>query len=233
MCFSAGASFIGGVIISGIGVATIRKVHKPSQLVFASIPLFFGVQQIAEGCLWLTLPGTDYVVIQKTATYFFLIMAQVIWPTLIPLSVLLMEESRKRKRILQALLVSGISLSLYYSICLLSFNVIPRIKGFHIHYSTDFPESLAITAFIVYLVVTITPLFVSGIKRTHLLGILMFLSCLITAIFFTQFLISIWCFFAALISGVVFWILRDAKKEFIFKKLSLEKISSVIIPLKR
>jgi len=53
MCFSAGASFVGGVIISGIGVATIREVHKPSQLVFACIPLFFGVQQIVEGCLFL------------------------------------------------------------------------------------------------------------------------------------------------------------------------------------
>jgi hypothetical protein len=40
MCFSADASFAGGVIISGIGVATIREVHKPSQLIFASIPIF-------------------------------------------------------------------------------------------------------------------------------------------------------------------------------------------------
>jgi len=67
MCFSAGASFVGGVIISGIGVATIREVHKPSQLVFACIPLFFGVQQIVEGCLWLTFQGADYVNIQKIA----------------------------------------------------------------------------------------------------------------------------------------------------------------------
>jgi hypothetical protein len=229
MCFSAGASFVGGVIISGIGVATIREVHKPSQLVFASIPLFFGVQQIVEGCLWLTLPDADYVNIQKIATYLYLIMAQVLWPTLIPVSVLLMEEDKKRKRILQILLGLGITLSLYYSVCLLSFNVMPQIKGFHIQYNTEFPESFAITAFIVYLFVTITPLFVSGIKRTHLLGILMFLSCFITGIFFTQYLISVWCFFAALISGVIFWILLDAKREFSLKSLSLTKISSVII----
>lgn len=232
MCFSAGASFVGGVIISGIGVATIREVHKPSQLVFACIPLFFGVQQIVEGCLWLTFQGADYVNIQKIATYLFLIMAQVLWPTLIPVSVLLMEENKKGKRILWILLGLGISLSLYYFICLLLFNVIPQIKGFHIEYNTEFPESLAVIAFIVYLVVTITPLFVSGIKRTHLLGILMFFSCLITAIFFTQYLISVWCFFAALISGVIFWILRDAKKEFSFERLALAKISSVIIPHK-
>ena len=55
MCFSAGASFAGGVIISAIGVATVLKVHKPSQIVFASIPLFFGFQQFVEGFVWLIL----------------------------------------------------------------------------------------------------------------------------------------------------------------------------------
>jgi hypothetical protein len=221
MCFSAGASFAGGVIISAIGIATLREVHKPSQLVFASIPLFFGIQQIVEGCLWLTLPDFGYIAIQKVATYFFLIMAQVLWPTLIPVSVLFMEEKKKRKRILWIFVALGITLSLYYAFCLLSFSVKPEIMGYHIQYNTTFPDSLAMLAFIVYLVVTITPLFVSGVKRTHLLGILMFLSCLITAIFFTQYLTSVWCFFAALISGVVFWILRDAKADYKLLKLSL------------
>jgi len=41
MCFSVEASFAGGIIISAIGIVTVTKVHKPSQLVFASIPLFF------------------------------------------------------------------------------------------------------------------------------------------------------------------------------------------------
>jgi hypothetical protein len=229
MCFSAGASFAGGVIISSIGVITIREVHKPSQIVFASIPVFFGVQQIVEGCLWLTLPDANYISIQKIATYCFMIMAQVLWPIIIPVSVLLMEKNRKRKRVLQILLVLGMSLSFYYAFCLLLFHVTPQIAGFHIQYNTDFPDSLAMAAFIVYLVVTITPLFVSDIKRTYMLGILMFLSCLITAIFFTQYLTSVWCFFAALISGVIFWILRDSKKEFNFNKLSLLKISSDLL----
>jgi hypothetical protein len=57
---------------------------------------------------------------------------------------------------------------------------------------------------------------------------LMFLSCLITAVFFTQYLISVWCFFAAMISMVIFWILRDSKKVFNIQKLELLKISSVM-----
>ncbi len=43
----------------------------------------------------------------------------------------------------------------------------------------------------------LTPLFISSIKRTHFIGILMFLSCLVTALFYKQYLTSVWCFFAA------------------------------------
>ena len=56
MCFSANASFIAGATISAIGVVTLKKVKAPSQIVFASIPLIFGVQQLSEGVLWLTIP---------------------------------------------------------------------------------------------------------------------------------------------------------------------------------
>lgn len=219
MCFSAEASFAGGVIISAIGVATVTKVHKSSQLIFASIPLFFGVQQITEGVLWLNLPNSDYLSIQKFSTYLFLIMAEVLWPMMIPLSVLSMEKNQKKKRILGGFLVLGACLSAYYATCLVLFNVNPEIMGYHIQYHSDFPKSLALIAFAIYLAVTITPLFVSSIKKTHLLGVLMFLSCAITAIFFTQYLTSVWCFFAAIISVVIFWILRDSKRKFKFDKL--------------
>lgn len=219
MCFSSEASFAGGVIISAIGIVTVTKVHKPSQLVFASIPIFFGIQQFAEGFLWLSIPNPDWVNIQKITTYFFLLMAQVVWPTMIPVSVLLMEKNAKRKSILWVLLALGLSLSSYYGYCLLTHTVTPEIIGYHIQYNTDFPQFLAMTAFFVYLAATITPLFVSSIKRTHLLGILMFLSCAVTAVFFTQYLTSVWCFFAALISVVILWILSDSKKKFKLEKI--------------
>ena len=219
MCFSAEASFAGGVIISAIGIASVSKVHKSSQVVFASIPLFFGIQQIVEGSLWLTIPLNDFGAMKEISTYIFLIMADVLWPTMIPLSVLMMEDNLKRKKILLVLLGMGITLSLYYAFCLFNFDVMPEIRGYHIHYNTTFPSYLSMPAFIIYLIVTIPPLFISSIKRTHLLGVLMFLSCLVTAIFFTQYLTSVWCFFAALISVVIFWILKDSKSTFRLSKL--------------
>jgi hypothetical protein len=219
MCFSAEASFAGGAIIAAIGVVTVTKVHKHSQLLFACIPLFFGLQQVTEGILWLTIPNPGHGGLLKFCTYLYLLMADILWPLIIPLSVLFMEENKNRKKYIKYLLMGGIALSVYYSFCLLTFSVHPVIEGYHIRYDSNFPESMAMIAFAVYLIVTLTPLFISSIKRIHIMGILMFFSCVITALFFTQFLTSVWCFFAALISAVIFWILRDSKRKFNLDKL--------------
>jgi hypothetical protein len=224
MCFSPEASFAGGVIISAIGVVTLKKIHRPSQILFACIPLFFGFQQFAEGLVWLTLPSPEWIAIEKIAVYVFLITALVIWPILIPLSVLFMEKSKKKKELLTLFLFTGIALAMYYGFCLINFHVNPRIVGFHIKYYNDFPESLGMIATIVYLIATIPPLFISSIKRTHLLGVLMTFSCILTVIFFKQYLTSVWCFFAALISGVIYWILSDLQKEFILSRFRLLRL---------
>jgi len=221
MCFSAGASFAGGVVISAIGVATLIKVHKPSQIIFASIPLFFGFQQFVEGFLWYILQHPEYAEYQSTFTIAFMIMAQVFWPMMIPLAVLFMESNRKKKKVLWALLAAGLSVSFFYAYCLLTYRVIPEISGYHLFYDVqDNPKVLSFIAFGLYLVTSITPLFISSIKRTHLLGILMSISCLVTIIFFTQYLTSVWCFFAALISAVIFWILMDSKRKYKIDKLN-------------
>lgn len=211
MCFSAAASFGGGIVISSIGVATVKGVKAPAQLTFASIPLLFGLQQIAEGFLWLTLPLEASSFVTTASMYAFLILARVIWPALIPLSVLLMEEDHRRRRILWVFLALGLTVSLYYAYCLAFLNVTPHIAGHHIQYHSDFPEDLATPVFIVYFIASIAPLFVSGNKRTRLLGVLMFFSGVLSVIFFIHALTSVWCFFAAIISVVVYWILRGPR----------------------
>ena len=55
MCFSATASFTAGSVLSAVGIATIMKAERKSEVPFAMIPLLFGVQQFIEGVVWLTL----------------------------------------------------------------------------------------------------------------------------------------------------------------------------------
>ena len=214
MCFSAGASFASGIVISTIGVVTVKEVYKPSQRVFAIIPLLFGIQQLAEGCLWITLSRTDFVIVKKISTYVFLITAQVLWSWVIPLSVLLMEEEPRRRKILRVMLVIGVALSMYYAFYLFFHKVTSQILDCHILYTTESPESLALLTFILYLAVTVASFFVSSIRRMYLLGIIMALSCLMAAVIYKLYLTSVWCFFAAIISIFIYLIIRESKQTF-------------------
>lgn len=226
MCFSAGASFAGAAVISAIGVATILEVNKPSHKLFATIPLFFAFQQVAEGVLWLSLKSGGNEALQSAGAYIFLLMALVVWPMMLPMAVLRMEENAKKKKLIKGILGAGLILSMYYAVCLVNLNVYPRINQFHIQYINDFPKTPGHVAFGIYAFVTIAPLFISSVRRVSLFGILILISFFITGILYREYLTSVWCFFAALISTVVYLIIRESRAEFSLNNLRLKKLLS-------
>jgi hypothetical protein len=215
MCFSAGASFTAGVGLTFVGTETYKKVHKPSQMALASIPVFFAVQQFAEGIVWLTIGKAGYAVLQAVSSHIFLVLAQVVWPVLIPLSVLLLEEDGAGKRILFWLLAVGGAVAAYYTYGLVFNNdVNAQIIGAHIVYKDTPPDIQGAVGVLFYLIATIAPLFVSRIKKAYILGIIMSISFIVSALFYIRFLTSVWCFFAAVISFVVFYMISDAHNIF-------------------
>ena len=213
MCFSVEASFGAGIVLSVIGVASIKKVQSPSQIVFASIPLIFSVQQITEGFLWLALSNTGYAYLQQVTTYTFLLIAQIIWPVWVPLAILLAEKEVKRKTIQKLLVIVGVLLSSYMTYCLFSYNVQAKIIGYHISYVQNYPLALTIAGGVFYFIATIVPPFFSTIKRMWLLGIAILISYIITIVFYESYFVSVWCFFASVISILVFVIMNEIKKS--------------------
>jgi len=207
MCFSAGASFAGGVVITAIGVMTVRKSNDPSRRMFSAIPLIFGVQQISEGFVWVALQSSGHDLMLSISAFIFLLAAVVIWPLMVPLAVFLMERVQSMKRVLLIFVGVGLLTSLYYGSRLFFYEIEPMISHHHIKYVGDFPRTYATPAFIAYLVATLIPIFLSSVRRMWLLGVLMAFSCLVTGIFFKEYLTSVWCFFAALISIVILWII--------------------------
>jgi hypothetical protein len=219
MCFSAGASFTAGALLTLVGTETYRKVHKHAQLVLASIPVFFAVQQFAEGVVWLTIGQAAHAGLRAVSSNIFLIFALAVWPVMVPLSVLMLEENRTRKIIITTLLAVGAAVAAYYSYGLVFHNdVNARIIGAHIVYGDNTPPgALDIIAVFFYLVAALGPLFVSSIKRVYWLGIVMSVSFIVSAMFYFRSLTSVWCFFAAVISLLVFYIIDEAHKLFHFK----------------
>jgi hypothetical protein len=85
MCFSAGASFAGGALITTIGVLTVRKNNDSSRRVFSAMSLIFGVQQISEGFVWVALQSPGHDLTLTISAYLFLFAAVILWPTYVPL----------------------------------------------------------------------------------------------------------------------------------------------------
>ena len=152
MCFSAEASFIGGSVLTTIGILSVRKNREPEQRLFAAMPLVFGIQQIAEGFVWTALESEQKDLMLKLSAYTFLAVALLIWPSFVPLSIRLMETDRRRK-----------------------------------------------------------PFLITSKRRVWLLGAVVVVSYAVAAYFYSEYLLSVWCFFAALTSVVVWWIVGEAR----------------------
>jgi len=100
----------------------------------------------------------------------------------------------------------------YYAYSLMHYPYRAEIHQYHILYQVDFTNCLELYFFVAYLLGNILPFFVSSVKKTNVLGVLMFLACLVSAVFFIQYQVSIWCFFAALLSMGVYWVLKSYEK---------------------
>src|SRR5438105_4037091 len=131
MCFSAEASFSASVVLGVIGVVAVKKVNVSSQLAFACIPFLFSFQQFTEGVLWLSLSTKEFAFLQPITTYLFLIFAQIIWPTWVPLSIMFIERDMKRIKMFRIISGIGITLSLYLTYCFLFYNVSSEIDHNH------------------------------------------------------------------------------------------------------
>src|SRR5687767_5665806 len=127
MCFSAGASFGAGIVLTVIGTISIKKAGSSSQLFLAGVPLIFAVQQVSEGFLWLALSNPAYAFLQQFTTYAFLFFAQVVWPLWIPLSMMMAEENKKRRKILTILVGVGVFVIIERAYGLLNYPVDAKI----------------------------------------------------------------------------------------------------------
>ncbi|MBK5271016.1 MAG: hypothetical protein JJE22_08385 [Bacteroidia bacterium] len=215
MCFSATASFGASALLGGIGIVAIAKAKTGNQRVFATVPLFFSVQQFSEGMLWLSLKNPALAEWESFFTYTFLVFAMAVWPLLIPFTTRLLEKDAKRKKIMNVLIGIGaiVSIGVCCILLLYSVHVIPMYH--HLHYRFNIPQSVKnlIGLFsILYIIATVFTPFISSIKKMKWLGIVFIASYLFAVIFYPGFVISVWCFFAAIMSIIVLWIILELRK---------------------
>jgi hypothetical protein len=211
MCFSATASFGASAVLLGAGTICVKKIKAPEQIPLAFIPFIFSVQQFCEGLLWLSLTNPGYPVLQKRATIIFLVFAQIVWPFWVPFSMRLVEPQKLQKQTMTVMLILGTFVSVYLGYCLIHYSIHSQVSDHHIRYELDYPHSQNIYLVILYFIPTIIPPILSGIKRMKYIGVVILLSFLVSRIFFRDYVISVWCFFAAVISILILIIMSGFK----------------------
>jgi hypothetical protein len=207
MCFSATASFVTGTALSAVGVITIKKAESPSQWMFAGIPLVFGLQQLTEGFVWMSLTDPDFASVKTLSVYTFMTFAQIIWPLWVPLSMLLLEKQYLRKILLSICSVIGLVVSVYLGYCLAVYPVDALVREHHIFYALGYPMGIISKGISLYLLAIIFTPFLSGIMKMWVVGLVTMLSFVAAKLFFAKYLTSVWCMFAAIISLVVWYMM--------------------------
>lgn len=210
MCFSAIASFSAGALLLGLGALTLRSARRPRQLPLAAIPLLFAIQQLSEGVIWLTF-RYEAPLLNAVMTHVYSFFSHVLWPIYVPVAVLLIEPPGRRRRALFVFVATGLAVGAYLLYFLVAFPVVSRPTGQHIEYVS--PHFFAATTMTLYLLSTTVSPMLSTHRMVKAFGVFALLSFSAAYYFYATWFISVWCFFAAILSVTVFLHLRWRSAE--------------------
>ncbi len=211
MCFSATANFVGSAVLAGIGVATLREVKHRREILFASLPLLFAVHQFTEGWVWLGLDGHLPPIVAHDAGAAFMLYAQGFLPLLIPLGVVLFEQTAQRRRLMLPFAVVGGLLTLYILWALAAFPTQVYIKDNSLVYIN--PATNDVVVALLYVIVTCGALLLSRVRPMVLFGIANLVILILTFAVKRYAFTSVWCAYAALASTMLWWGFRRSRGE--------------------
>ncbi len=207
MCFSPTASFTASAIIASIGVATLRHVREPRTILFASVPLLFAFHQFTEGMVWLGLDGTIGPDALARAAFLFRLYAQGLLPFLMPLAVVLMEPRGWRRRAITGLIAIGTIVCAWDLVGLLFYPSQTFVDHASIAYRNPLTGNLYIS--LLYILATCGALLLSSHRVVRWYGGLNVIGLTIVQIVRDYAFASVWCFYAAALSIMIYWQFRQ------------------------
>lgn len=211
MCFSATASFVAAAALGVVGTATVAKAKTTKELPLAMMPLVFALQQFIEGLLWLSIHGTREYLMPLTVVFLF--FAFFWWPIYAPLVAFIAETDKTRRKIIAGFCFAGALVGTYIFGSYLISPAPAEIMVRCVAYPIGGPAIILFTY--LYVLVTVGAGIVSSRLIIKIFCLLLGTAALLSWIFYTTTFTSVWCFFAALISAVIYFY-KDEKR---FKKL--------------
>ncbi|MFC1655316.1 DUF6629 family protein [Patescibacteria group bacterium] len=207
MCFSATASLIAGATTAGIGVATVKNIKSKRQIPLASIPFLFGVQQFIEGGIWLSF---NMPMLNLVLTYVYIFYSHIWWPFFIPFAIFMVEDHKIRKKILFFYMVIGICIGVYFTAFTLTGPVSSSIMNNSIGYTCNYYNLEIVLLF--YMLTTCICCFISSHKMIRVFGGATLLSSFVAYHFYIYVFTSVWCFFSAVLSVILYLHFKEEYK---------------------
>ena len=202
MCFSPEADFGGGAVIAGIGIATLSRVRVRRELIVGALPLLFGLHQIVEGFVWLSLDGHVSRGLGNAAKEAYIVFAHAALPIIVPIGFRLIEPNRRRARWMWPLVGLGLIMGLYL-LWQVTFYPVGASEDFHcIDYTTRTPNSALIG--LLYVAATCGPALMSSRGYLRWFGVISVIGVIAAAIVRVDELTSLWCVYVALVSVLIF-----------------------------
>lgn len=200
MCFSATASFTASAVLGIIGTATLGKTKNRRAWLLSAVPLLFALQQFVEGLLWVSLKSWSTYTLPLT--HVFLFFALFLWPIYTPLMILMLEPNKIRRIIMLFFCVGGAIVGTVFYYNFLKQPEAVQIINRCLYYpnQTLHPELLKY----LYVLVTVGSGLISSRIIVKLFCLLVLVGSIITYFFYSVNFTSVWCFFAAAISVVLF-----------------------------
>jgi hypothetical protein len=205
VCFSATGSFGVAAVLAGVGVASVAQKKVNAHHLLGATPLLFSVQQVAEGMVWRTINDPGPSTLNLVSIAVFLGLALVIYPIWSPLALFVAERNPRRRKSLGALLAFGVCVAIYAGALLTQQRPVARVASHSITYDYDKVGSALVLALYLpgYVIPTVVPFFVSTMKHAKLMGGILVVGLVATFVIKRQALTSVWCFFAAVMSGAI------------------------------
>lgn len=223
MCFSAEASFTTAAALSVVGGATMLKAHTHKIWPIAIIPLFFALQQAFEGLVWVTLNAGDVTSpLHKIGVFGFLFFANLFWPLWIPGVIYRLEQNRTRKKLLFGMFIIGVFTSLAFLLVWILFGRAAHSVDHHIVYSllsynsirSDYIPIVEAIMLLAYFMAIVPVFFISSLPRMWILGLIIGIGWVVAYIFYSLAFGSVWCFFAAVSSISIYFIVVKYNKNY-------------------
>ena len=210
MCLAPQVDVLAGVAIAVVAVDAIRHNRSARTAPLAALPAVFAVHTLASALVWWGLQGRVPATIGDAATAFYLGIAFVLLPVLLPIAVLLIEPPGWRRSALVLLTAAGLYSSLDFLVGLLDGRGGAAACTYYIDFGITGASSYS---GFMYVLATCGALLLSGQRPLVVWGLTNALVVALLAGLEGRALPSLWCFWAAASSLFVAWFLRSLERR--------------------